>query len=229
MTSILYNQATNIVLPNRNINVQLQSNQFVLPTQLQNQYDTFNIYPSVQAASTESFQNLKAEMGQSTANGPYRMNDDSLYNTLREDRKLLSTMRANSTQNPFPVRNRNSGVPEYLFTGGYQSDLMFVDDENRQFLGEEKRLDKSRLTKMAKQPKMTKKMMNFQKNRDYPDLNQILPNIKVGLNIQSPMLGIRGENNTNNSNLKNRTYYLENKDVRLQPIKMNTEFKRGQI
>ena len=226
MSSLVFNRATNFLPPSRNINIQLQSNQFVLPTQLQNSYDTFNIYPSVQAASTESMSNLKAEMGQSTSNQPYRMNNDSLYTTLRDDRKSLDTMRANMTQNPFNVLPRDKPVPEYLFTGGYENELIFVDDENRLFLQEEK-LTKGTALKMATYKK--DKLKKFPKNRDVPNLDQMMPNIKIGLNIQSPMLGIRGENNSNNSNGANPSYYLESSNITLKPMKINKEFSRMKI
>lgn len=225
MTSLLVpSRADNFLPPSRNINVQLQSNQFILPTQLQNRYDTFSIYPSVQSASNESMNLLKAEMGQSTSNQPYRLNNDSLYNDLRNDRKSLNTDRANMTQNPFTVRGLDSKVPNILFTGGYQDDSMFIDRENKEFL-EEERLTKGSLVKMGKYNK--KKMRNFKTSPDMPNLDQSMPNLKVGLNIQSPMLGIQGENNSNNSNKPK--YFLETQQNRIKPITMQTEFKRQQI
>lgn len=223
MTSLLVEERSlNFLPPSRNVNVQLQSNQFVLPTQLQNRYDTFSIYPSVQSAGNESMSNLKAEMGQSTANQPYRLNNDSLYNTLRQDRKSLSTMRANAYQNPYNVRNKDEEVPNILFTGGYEDDAMFIDRENKDFL-EEQRLTKGSLVTM---PKM-KRMTNFKKSPDEPSLENFMPNLKVGLNIQSPLLGIRGENNSNKSNGKR--LLLETTDVNYRPIKMNKEFERMKL
>jgi hypothetical protein len=223
MTNLLVEERSlNFLPPSRNVNVQLQSNQFVLPTQLQNRYDTFCIYPSVQSASNESMNNLKAEMGQSTANQPYRLNNDSLYNTLRQDRKSLDTMRANAYQNPYNVRNKDEEVPNILFTGGYEDDAMFLDRENREYL-EEERLTKGAIVKMPKQ----KPMRNFRKQTDEPSLENFLPNLKVGLNIQSPLLGIRGENNSNRSN--GTKLLLESNDVNYRPITMNREFERMKI
>lgn len=111
--------------PSTAINVQRQSNQFLLPSQYESEIDAIDVYPSVSAASNESIASLNAMMGQSAPNMPSRMNNDPLSQELRADRPSLATMRAVSAQNPFNVRGRDEEVSgEVLFKGGNVDKLM---------------------------------------------------------------------------------------------------------
>jgi len=115
--------------PSQAVNVQRQANQFLLPTQLQNEIDTVSVYPSVNAASNESIASLGAMFGQSAPNQPSRLNDDSLSQTLRVDRPMLDTFKAAAHQNPFPVPSReDTDFDEVLFTGGNTDFLMDTDE-----------------------------------------------------------------------------------------------------
>ena len=117
--------------PSQAVNVQRQANQFLLPTQWQNEVDTMNVYPSVNAASNESIASLNAmiTLGQSAPNQPSRANNDPLSQTLRVDRPMLDTFKAAAHQNPFPVPSRDeTDFDEVLFTGG-NTDFLMQGDE----------------------------------------------------------------------------------------------------
>jgi len=115
--------------PSQAINVQRQANQFLLPSQWQNDIDTISVYPSVNAASNESIASLGAMFGQSAPNQPSRANNDPLSQTLRVDRPTLDTFKASAHQNPFPVPSRDeTDFDEVLFTGGNTDFLMDTDE-----------------------------------------------------------------------------------------------------
>jgi hypothetical protein len=111
--------------PSQAENVQRQANQFLAPTQWQNELDALDVYPSVQAASNESMASLRAMFGQSAPNQPSRYNDDPLSQILRADRPQLETFKAAAHQNPFFVPSREQEYnSDLIFTGGNVDNLM---------------------------------------------------------------------------------------------------------
>ena len=99
-------------------NRQRQSNQFLAPTQVQTEKDYRDVRPSINTASNESMANLSAMFKQSMPSQPSRVNNDSLSNELRKDRKSLATMRANATQNPYVVKNELYTPTQLTYIGG---------------------------------------------------------------------------------------------------------------
>jgi hypothetical protein len=114
--------------PSPQQNRQRESNQFLLPTQKQNQRDYLYVRPSINSASNESMENLTAMFGQQKPAQPSRVNDDSLVNSLRKDRPQLATLRANAHQNPFTIKNEAIQPTNLVYTGG-NIDMTSFDDQ----------------------------------------------------------------------------------------------------